>query len=126
MQHNVVEMVMDEHYYIYDDAGQPVATDVTTMARWLTDERRRLVFDKVGKMEVSTVFLGINHQWNEGPPVLWETMVFGLRDDMDEIQLRYTSQADAIKGHKRTCDEMRAVLDGRSLTRAYKRLLNAT
>lgn len=31
----------------------------------------------VGKLYVSTVFLGLDHSWViDGPPILWETMVF--------------------------------------------------
>jgi hypothetical protein len=28
-------------------------------------------------VRVSTVFLGLDHSWNVGPPVLFETMIFG-------------------------------------------------
>lgn len=100
---------MFEHCYIYDEAGKPVVTDATTMAKWLTNDRRRLAWDEIGSLKVSTVFLGINHQWEEGPPVLWETMVFGLSDDADEIQVRYTSQAAALIGHHRVCAKVRTM-----------------
>jgi hypothetical protein len=46
---------------------------------------------------VSTVFLGIDHGY-EGPPILWETMVFGT-DFQDFGQARYRSQEEAIAGH---------------------------
>ena len=108
---------MIDHYFIYDDAGNPIATDHISMARWLTNKRRRVARDQIGTLTVSTVFLGLNHKWEAGPPILWETMVFGLPDDTDEIQLRYSSRADAIAGHMRTCAEMRAA------TKWYKRWL---
>lgn len=100
--------MMIDHCFIYDDVGTPIATDATSMALWLTNERRRVAVDQIGTLTVSTVFLGINHQWESGPPILWETMVFGLPGDIDEIQLRYSSRADALEGHKRTCDEIRS------------------
>ena len=37
---------------------------------------RRVCLTRVGPYEVSTVFLGLDHQWGEGPPLLFETMVF--------------------------------------------------
>lgn len=46
---------------------------------------------------VSTVFLGIDHSFRSGPPVLWETMVFGNSDD--SRQTRYRSAEAALRGH---------------------------
>lgn len=52
----------------------------------------------IGDTEVSTVFLGMDHGHGApGPPVLWETMLFG--DDVEEYQVRYTSYEDAAAGH---------------------------
>lgn len=52
----------------------------------------------IGECEVSTVFLSHNHSYTDGPPVLWETLVFGgnLAGERD----RYTSYDDALEGHK--------------------------
>jgi hypothetical protein len=36
-----------------------------------------------------------------GPPVLWETFVFG--GVLDGEMQRYTSKADALAGHQRMC-----------------------
>lgn len=43
-----------------------------------------LTTDK-GRVEVSTIFLVLDHGRNESVPVLWETMVFGGPDDMAQI-----------------------------------------
>jgi hypothetical protein len=43
---------------------------------WRVD--RTPLFDDV---YVSTVFLGLDHQYGDGPPLLFETMVFGLDDE---------------------------------------------
>ena len=50
-------------------------------------------------MLVSTVFLGIDHSFGEGPPILWETMIFD--GPHDQFQERYTSKEEAIAGHER-------------------------
>ena len=42
--------------------------------------------------------LGLDHAWS-GPPLLFETMVFG--GELDEFQERYTSKPDALAGHAR-------------------------
>jgi hypothetical protein len=49
-------------------------------------------------IRVSTVFLIIDHSFGGGPPILFETMVFGLPDD-SEPQWRYRSWDEAQAGH---------------------------
>jgi hypothetical protein len=50
---------------------------------------------------VSTVFLGLDHQIGEGPPLLFETMVFNDYGD-DGQQYRYSTWDEAEAGHKKT------------------------
>ena len=45
---------------------------------------------------VSTVYLGVNHRWGAGPPLIYETMTFGP-DEMD--MERYSTRAEAEAGH---------------------------
>jgi len=53
-----------------------------------------------GSVTVSTVWLGLDHQWRPGgPPLIFETMVFGGSDD--EMQERYSTEAEALEGHRR-------------------------
>ena len=59
----------------------------------------------IGKSWVSTVFLGFDHSFQGGPPVLFETMVFG--GDMDEYQWRYCPYDQAEKGHLAICNQIR-------------------
>jgi hypothetical protein len=54
---------------------------------------------------VSTVWLGINHAFFGGPPVIFETMIFG--GEYDQCQMRYCTEADAVDGHERTMDDLR-------------------
>lgn len=66
--------------YTLSDRGEPVPEpDIEKWAAWFecSGASRIVSKDKVGKSEVSTVFLGFDHNWRGGPPVLWETMVFG-------------------------------------------------
>ena len=82
--------------------GEPVeADDLHGWARWYEahSDERVVQQDIVGDgVKVSTVFLGLNHNFGkDGPPVLWETMIFG--GPHDEYQQRYTSKADALAGH---------------------------
>lgn len=50
--------------------------------------------------KVSTVFLGLDHQFEPGlPPILFETMVFGGR--LDGCQWRYSTYEQSLTGHRR-------------------------
>ena len=72
-----------------------------TLTQWCgrmkDDAYRRVAFDRVGGAEVSTVWLGLDHGWGGGPPLIFETMVFG--GDENEWQARYATEADAMAGH---------------------------
>jgi hypothetical protein len=58
---------------------------------------------------VSTVFLGVNHQHFDGPPLLFETMVFNDYGD-DGTQERYSTWDEAEAGHCRIVEEQRQKL----------------
>lgn len=68
---------------------------------------RRVALDEDGatNTRVSTVFLGIDHRcaYLDGPPVLYESMVF--RDGEDCDQERYCTRAEALVGHARMCSK---------------------
>lgn len=61
-------------------------------------------------VHVSTVWIGLNLQWNpDKPPLYWETMVFGSgEDDDDANQWRYSSREQALDDHERIVRELRA------------------
>lgn len=73
-------------------------------SRMLRDTHRVIRQDVVAEgIEVSTVFLGLNHRHLlNGPPLLFETMIFGGAYDMS--QWRYTSYKKALKGHRSALD----------------------
>jgi hypothetical protein len=50
-----------------------------------------------GRYIVSTVHLVINHQWGDGPPLIFETMVFGGKHDQECV--RYSTEEAARVGH---------------------------
>ena len=86
---------MAEHYTL--DANHEVhECDLLTWARALDNTRRVAAYEK-GDVLVSTVFLGLNHRFGDGPPLLFETLVFGgpLDGEMD----RYSTWDEAVAGH---------------------------
>lgn len=91
--------------HVYDRDGKPM-----TMKQWerLTrDEYKRVAYDTVGDVAISTIWLGIDHQFGEGPPLIFETMIFGIDSDLDQEQWRYSTEAEAIAGHKRAMEMVR-------------------
>lgn len=94
--------------YILDEAGNALACpDLLTWARWYETAERHCADTLVGSTRISTVFLGIDHRFHgDGPPILWETMIFGgpCNEEMD----RYSTRAEALAGHERMVDRVRA------------------
>jgi hypothetical protein len=60
-------------------------------------------------VEVSTVWLGLDHQWLHGPPLFWETMIFG--GEHADGQWRYSSRQQALDDHERIVAALRAGRD---------------
>jgi hypothetical protein len=86
--------------YILDANGNPVVcNDLIEWATWYESARdRRVAFDQVGEVKISTVFLGLDHNFAmTGPPILWETMIFG--GPFDREMYRYTTRDLALIGH---------------------------
>lgn len=94
--------------YVLDAAGNPrPESDTRKWGEAFADgERRTVARDSVGEVDVSTVFLGMDHGWGGALPVLWETMVFG--GDLDGEQDRYTSREAAVAGHAAMLARVRA------------------
>lgn len=71
--------------YILDEKGNPVAEpDLMKWAQWFEKAERHVGNEQIGDSKISTVFLALDHAWNGGPPVLWETMVFGGTLDQEQ------------------------------------------
>ena len=83
----------------YDRSGKPM-----TMDEWsgrLKSERRVAETTLPDGKWVSTIWLGLNHQYGDGPPLIFETMVFASGNDMSEHDMaRYSTEEEAIAGHE--------------------------
>ena len=64
-------------YVLYKDGNPVEEPDLIKWATWFEDADRHVADERVGKSQISTVFLGIDHSFEGVEPVLWETMVFG-------------------------------------------------
>lgn len=65
-------------------------------------------------VEVSTVFLAIDHSFGCSPPVLYETMVFAM-PEFEELEgtARYSTRAEAEAGHEETVRRTRAWMNSK-------------
>jgi len=75
----------------------PILVNMETWSEWFGEtDRRRVAVTKVGDAGVSTIFLGINHNYSrQGPPILFETMIFGGPLDGDMWRCATYTQAEA-------------------------------
>jgi hypothetical protein len=94
-------------WYKLDENRKPVRCDAIESSAYMAQNGRRVAFDAIGRVEVSTVFLGLDHSYSGHTPLLFETMVFGMDD---EIQERWTTWDEAEKGHKAVLEKVYAVL----------------
>lgn len=74
---------------------------VEEWGRWYETADRRVAKDWVNGMLVSTVFLGLDHNWGGGTPLLFETMVFPEGSCDERYMERYETWEEAEVGHGR-------------------------
>ena len=86
----------------YDKDGREM-----TLVEWgQRFEKRGMDYKRVAETTlpdgrwVSTVWLGRNHQYDDGPPLIFETQVFHNKNDMGDLDCdRYSTLAEAETGH---------------------------
>lgn len=105
-------------HYILNEAGEPVPAPLLQWSKWLVTDLsfklRRVCRERIGSVQVSTVFLGLDHNHSpNGPPILWETMIFADAQNhkLHGMIRRCTGgreQAEAM--HVEVANEVRAAL----------------
>lgn len=95
------------HYIL--DGKCAVPTDFYGWLKWCVanegkgDYRRVAQSGEKDKLWVSTVFLGLDHAWGGGPPMIFETMIFGGEHDQDQERCSTWEEAEAM--HRRMCEK---------------------
>jgi hypothetical protein len=99
----------DSRYY--DRDGKPM--DMMTWAQSLEGDRRVGLDTLPDGKRVSTVWLGLDHNFDhDGPPLIFETMVFPPDSSQDLYCERYSTLAEAEAGHARVLQTLK---DGKEL-----------
>jgi len=75
----------------------------------MAGENRRIALDEFSDTTfVSTVFLGRDHSFGQGTPILFETMAW--LNGEDYMQYRYPTYEAAMTGHRETVEELKIAL----------------
>ena len=91
-------------YYILGNQVVVPASGAVEFGKWVETADRIVSKTQVADIEVSTVFLGIDHQFYNGPPLLFETMVFG--GDLDQTCRRCSTWDEAVEQHETILSEV--------------------
>jgi hypothetical protein len=106
-------------WYILDNNHKLVTSTGIESSKWMEEnpKRKTVGYDELkdingDDVRVSTVFLGLDHAWNGSkPPILWETMIFGGKNDQ-AYQERYASYEDALEGHQKAINFIKTGYNG--------------
>lgn len=107
----------------YDRKGQSI--DATTANKLLGD----MAYARVARTEitsasdpsisfdVSTVWLGVNYNFTgDGPPIIFETMVFGGNENQDQTMWRWSTEEGARAGHAEVVASIAATVPDEQVT----------
>ena len=83
--------------YVLDGKKPVEASSLIAWATWFETADTVVKQTSLGDVKILTVFLGLDYQLSDGPPLLFETMVFGGKYDGD--QWRYSTWDEAVAGH---------------------------
>ena len=89
-------------YYILNEQNNIVPVPMLEWAQWLETnfDHKRIAYEEFGPVRVSTVFIGLDYNFlPEGPPLLFETMIF--KGKHDQYQERYATFEEAKAGHEK-------------------------
>lgn len=90
----------------YDKNGKQI--DLMAWAELLNDFNYKVIKQETlenGKW-ISTVWLGLDHSFDNGKLLIFETMVFSARENMKELAMeRYSTEEEAIEGHKKMVEK---------------------
>lgn len=89
---------MTGQQYILDGRKVIQVDDDSLWLAWRRNADRRVAFTKTANGDVSTVFLGMDHQLGYGPPLVFETLVTGGVFDGDVWHS--ATWKEALEDHK--------------------------
>jgi hypothetical protein len=86
--------------YILKDKKPVKCNDLLAWADAFEHSDNQVAFDRIDDIQISTVFLGVDHAHGQsGPPMLFETMVYG--GELDKQTERCSTWDEAEVMHKK-------------------------
>jgi hypothetical protein len=93
--------MLDGHLYILNGHDAVIEPDIRTWSKWMQATNTHVAKDELNGYLVSTVFLGLDHNFTSGgKPQLFDTMVFPEGDMSELYCARYATWDEAEAGHK--------------------------
>ena len=80
--------------------------DIIKWGKWFSENDRTVIRTEKEGYIISTVFMGLDHSFGGGPPLLFESMVF--KDEtggQDHDVFRYSTLEQAKEGHIKMCNK---------------------
>lgn len=95
--------------YVLVDKVAVAEPDLMKWAKIFESGNRHVATDTIGDVRVSTVFLGLDHNFEEeGPPLVFETLIFG--GPCDGGMWRYSTWKEAEDGHRVAVEKVKTSL----------------
>ncbi len=97
---------MEAASFFFRRDGTPYPPEPAGTLEWakdIRDHEKKIVRQETlpNGLFVSTVWLGIDHGFGRGPPIIFETIVFRGENELKVLdQRRYSTEDEAIVGHE--------------------------
>lgn len=105
------------HLY-YDRKGKPI--DQRKWAELFESVEYRIIGSlEENDIHISTVWLGLDHNWGRGAPLIFETMIFG--GPYDQRQWRWHTENEAEQAHQVIVTAFREGMDPDVAVEAWRK-----
>lgn len=86
---------------VYDKYGARITSSYVFNTLITNPIYKEIGKSTVGPYLISTIWLGVDHNWGPGPPLIFETMIFKSPSHADLFCCRYSNLLDAQTGHEK-------------------------
>lgn len=95
--------------YWYDKQGNQISPERGSRLAENFSYKKVKSTNLPGGKWVSTVWLGMDHAFGSGAPLIFETMVFPSESDFTDLDCRrYSTEEEAVTGHDEMVDKWSA------------------
>lgn len=97
--------LLDDLYYFLNKDKSVIKCSLKEFSEQLNEmminDSKHVKKSDIGNFWISTVWLGINHNWGSGSPILFETMILNkYTQEWLDYLVRYSTWDNALIGHE--------------------------